>query len=627
MKKLLFLTLTIMIPVFAMGVSVSLTATPTFLLNGTVTLTMYSSPTISSSASAVIWVYNLSVGSTQSLIPSFVDGKYICNYNVSDHANYKAQGILQTASETFFSNVATFTSDIAAASVQSTIVYVPFISNGLQSYVVNVQNIGSKTLSFTNFSSPTGLSITPLNGEIQAGKTATISVNPSGFFLPGYSYTLDAIMSTNDPRPGMSNYLLSRFLLGPDGLVITPVMISGTTFGVGSNVTANFSIYYSNNVSLSYIYMVWLTPQNSQMLSLQPSGNDFSSILNMTLPGTYTLSKIIVGYVYKNQSLEMSVNPGVSVRAVNITPSMNINLVNGKDQVVVNVSSASTPTVTVKDVSVKYVVPLKNINQTWVGTYTYSKEPGNVTITATFLNTSSMISKSFSKYMLSGGINITLSDGGWVTIPPNAFPSPSLIAVYLENFNPQDFYTGYSNFNQVSDAISIVSDVTPVASFSYNLYFFNQTVNGLFDDIKVYSYQNGEWQLSPVPFNVEVGMQMVNFQAQTGTYALGLNAQVQRNQSPSIVSFWSVPSNLIGQGNVYFYLTVNNDCYYKLYLYDMRGRIVGFQSGMAVASNRNLVYTLDSSSISNGLYVAIIGIGNLPNNFTQTRSIPFAISK
>ncbi|MGC8544651.1 hypothetical protein [Athalassotoga sp.] len=627
MKKLLFLTLAIMIPVFAIGVSVSLTATPTFLLNGTVTLTMYSSPTISSSASAVISIYNSSTGSTQTLSPSFVDGEYICNYNVSDHANYKAQGILQTASANFFSNVATFTSDIPAASVQSTIVYVPFISNGLQSYVVNVQNIGSKTLSFTNFSSPTGLSINPTTGQIPAGETATFSVKPTGVFLPSKSYTLDAVMSTNDPRSGMSDYLLARFLLGPDGLVVMPVSISGTSFGVGSNVSANFSIYYSNNVSLSYVYVVWLTPQNSQMLNLQPSGNDFSSTLNMTLAGTYTLSKIIVGYVYRNQSLEMSVNPGVSVRAVNITPSMNINLVNGKDQVVVNVSSVSTPTVTVKDVSVKYVVPVKSINQTWVGTYTYSNNPGNVSITATFLNTSSVISKSFSKYMVSGGMNITLSDGGWVTIPPNAFSAPSLIAVYLESFNPQDFYTGYSNFNQVSDAISIVSDVTPVASFSYNLYFSNQTVNGLFGDIKVYSYQNGKWQLSPVPLNVEVGMQMVNFQAPTGTYALGLNAQVQRNQSPSIISFWSVPSNLIGQGNVYFYLTVNNDCYYKLYLYDMRGRIVGFQSGMAVSSNRNLVYTLEPSSISNGLYVAVIGIGNLPNSFTQTRSIPFAISK
>lgn len=625
MKKFLFLALVILIPAFAIGVSISLTASPIFILNGTVTLTMTSSPTIP--ASAVISIYNSSTNSTQSFIPYFSNGRYIYNYNVNVPANYRAEGLLQTQNSTFISNMATFTSDIPAASVQSTIVYVPFISNALPSCVVNAESIGSKTLYFTNFSSPTGLSINPLNGQIPSGKSATFSVKPTGVFIPGQNYTLDAIMSTNDPRVGMSDYLLARFLLGPDGLVVTPISLSGTNFGVGSNVSANFSIYHSNNVSLSYIYVVWLTPQNSQTSILQPSGNDFSSTVNMTSPGTYTLSKIIVGYVYKNQSLETIVSPNLSAHAVNIVPSMSINLVNGAPQVVVNVSSASTPTIEVEDVSVFHLISVSKIGQTWVGTYTYNDIPGNVTITATFLNISSVISKSFSKYMVSGGMNITLSDGGWVTIPYGAFPSPALIAVYLQNYNPQDFYMGYSNFNQVSDAVSIVSSVTPVASFDYNLYFFNQTVNGLFGDIKVYSRQNGNWQLSPISLNVQVGMQMVNFQAKTGTYALGLNAQVQYNKSPSIVSFWSVPSNLIGQGNVYFYLTVNNDCYYKLYLYDMRGRIVGFQSGMAVASNKNLVYTLNPSSISNGLYVAVIGIGNLPNAFTQTRSLPFAISK
>ncbi len=625
MRKLLFLTLTILIPIFVMGISVTLTAMPTFLLNGTVTLTMISSPTIS--ASAIIAVYDSSTNSTQLCIPYLSSGKYIYNYNVTNVANYRAEGILQTAVSSFVSNIATFTSDIPAASVQSTIVYVPFISNELPSCLVNVKNIGSKTLYFTNSSSPTGLSIAPSSGQILAGETATFSVKSIGVFIPGNNYTLDAIMKTNDPRAGLSNYLLARFLLGPDGLLITPVSISGTNFGVGSNVSANFSIYYSNNVSLSYIYVVWITPQNSQTSNLSPVGNDFSSTVNMTLPGTYTLSKIIVGYVYKNQSLQMVLTPNLNARAVNIIPSMSINLVNGTPKVVVNVSSVSTPTITVNDVSISQVIAVNKIGQSWVGTYTYTNTPGNVTIVATFLNNSIVISKSFSKYMVSGGMNITLSDGGWITIPINAFLSPSMIAVYLETFNPQDFYTGYSNFNQVSDAISIVSTVTPVSSFDYNLYFSNQTVNGLFADIKVYSCQNGNWELSTVYPNVEVGMQMVNFEAKTGTYALGLSAQIQHNQSPSIVSFWSVPSNLIGTGNVYFYLTVNNDCYYKLYLYDMRGRIVGFQSGMAVSANRNLVYTLNSSSISNGLYVAVIGIGNLANTFTQTQSIPFAISK
>ncbi len=625
MRKLLFLTLTILIPIFAMGISVTLTATPTFLLNGTVTLTMFSSPTIS--ASAVIEVYDSSTNSTQSCIPYLLNGKYVYNYNVTNVANYRAEGILQTPTSSFVSNIATFTSDIPAASVQSTIVYVPFISNELQACLVSAKNIGSKTLYFTNYSSPTGLSITPANGQILAGKTATISVNPTGVFIPGNYYTLDAIMKTNDPRTGLADYLLARFLLGPDGLVITPVSISGTSFGVGSTVSANFSIYYSNDVSLSYVYVVWITPQNSQTFNLSPVGNDFSSSVNMTMPGTYTLSKIIVGYVYKGQNLQTILTPNLSAHALSILPSMSISLLNGTPKVVVNVSSASTPTITVNDVSISQVIPVSKIGQSWVGTYTYTNTPGNVTIVATFLNTPTVISKSFSKYMVNGAMSITLSDGGWVMIPSNAFPSNSLIAVYLETFNPQDFYTGYSNFNQVSDAISIVSTVTPVSSFDYNLYFYNQAVNGLFSDIKVYSFQNGSWELSSIYPNVEVGMQVVNFEAKTGTYALGLSAQVQHNQSPSIVSFWSVPSNLIGTGNVYFYLTVSNDCYYKLYLYDMRGRIVGFQSGMAVASNRNLVYTLNPSSISNGLYVAVIGIGNLPNAFTQTRSIPFAISK
>lgn len=625
-KKILFIAFAVFIPIFALGLPLNLTVSPVFLLkNESVTLTMTSSPTIAAS-SAMILLYDFSSNSTSTLYnPSIFDGKYTWNYNVTDAANYRAVGILSTSSSTYISNTTTFTSNIPAASVQSTILYVPFISNNVPSYNAMVENIGSQTLSFTASSSPSGLSISPQSASIRAGNTMPVNVSATGFFLPGRVYVLDASMETNDPRPGQSNYLLARFILGPDGLVITHANISGTNVGIGSSVSSNFSIYHSSDVSISYVYVTWITPTNSDTFSLSAAGNDFSSSINITSAGTYVFSKIIVGYTYKDQNLQMVIYPNIKISAVNMTPSMNIRLINGTRNVVANIDSVSTPTVKVIDDAIYKDIPAVKFGQTWVATYTYLDDAGNVTITSTFANTTSVISKSFTRYMVSEGTTIYLSDGGWVTIPSNAFVSPSLVAVYLEPFTPQTSYIGYSNFNQVSDAVSMVSSITPSASFNYNLYFSNQSVNGLIGNVKVYSNQNENWQLSAIKPNVE--MQMANFYAKTGTYALGLDAQIQTNQSPSIISFYANPSNLIGPGNVQFFLTVNSDCYYQLYIYDMRGKIISVQSGTAIKTLGNLIYTLNTSSISNGLYVAALGIGNLPGVFAQTRSISFAISK
>ncbi|BBJ28904.1 hypothetical protein [Athalassotoga saccharophila] len=624
MKKFIFFIF-LAVPVLIYGVSLNLTVNPVFLLkNYTVTLTMTASPLFDPSNVRLL-LYDYSSNSTQTLYnPSVSSNEYVWNYTVTDYSDYRAVGMVITSDGTYLSNVATFTSNIPAASVESTIVSVPFISNYMPSVFSEITNIGSKILTFTAFSSPSGLTISPNAGQIGPDQYETVKITPSGVFLPGNYYTLDAMISTNDPRSGMSEYLLSRFLMGPDGLVVTPVQVSSTSVSVGSNVEFYFSIYHSNDVAISYVYATWITPGQSQTFSLSSSGNDFASTINITSAGTYTLSQIIVGYSYKGQILQMVFSPAIRVSATNSPNSMNIELVNGTNQSIISVSSNSTPSVIVKDGSIIQTIQMIKTGQFWTGTYNYTNLPGIVSVNAEFSNAPS-ISQAFTKYEINGSTNIYLSDNGWITIPSNAFPSGAIVAVYTGTFSPQNNYVGYSTFNQISDSVSLSSSVTPIASFTYNLYFSSQLVNGLFGNVRVYTKTGQTWTLSPIIPNV--GMEIATFSAMGGTYALGMTTQIQPGTSPSILSFYANPSNAVGPHSVQFFLTVNKDCYYKIYVYDMRGRIVGSQSGSVVKIIGNLIYTLDTSSISNGMYVAVVGVGSLPNVFTQSKAISFVVSR
>ncbi len=622
MKRFIFFIF-LALPVIIYGVSLNLTVNPVFLLkNYTVTFTMTASPLLGP-YNARLLLYDYSSDSTQTLYnPSVSSNGYTWDYTVTDYSDYRAVGMLITSEGTYLSNVATFTSNIPAASVESTIVYLPFISNYMPSVLSEITNIGSKILTFTAFSSPSGLTISPNTGKINPEQYEIVKITPSGVFLPGNSYTLDAMISTNDPRTGMSDYLLSRFLIGPDGLIVTPVQVSSTSVSVGSNVEFYFSVYHSNDVDISYVYVTWITPTQSQTFSLSPSGNDFASTINITSEGTYTLSQIIIGYSYKGQILQMVLSPAIRVNAVNSPNSMNIELVNGTNKAIISISSNSTPYVIVKDGPIIQPIQMNKI-KFWTGTYNYTLNPGIVDVNAKFSDAPS-ISQTFTKYEINSG-TIYLSDNGWITIPSNAFTSSAIVAVYMGTFSPQNTYVGYSNFNQISDSVSVSSSITPAASFTYNLYFSNQLVNGLFGNVRVYKLAGGIWTLSPIL--PDVGMEIATFKAMGGTYALGMTTQIQPGTSPSILSFYANPSNAIGPRNVQFFLNVDKDCYYKIYIYDMRGRIIDSQSGSAVKIIGNLIYTLDTSSVSNGMYVAVVGVGSLPNVFTQFKAISFVISR
>ncbi len=628
MKKFFFIFL-IFIPIvygWANSLQISaLSANPVFFLKGgNVTLSLSASPVLNVSK-ATVSLYNFSTGSTTILYNPYLSGNtYIWNFYVNDSADYRAQAILFTTyGSTVLSNLATFTTNIPAASVQSTIVIIPFISDNMPSYSIPVKNIGSKILSFTCISSPTGLAISPQSGQILPSESTNISISLSGFFLPGQNYTIDAILKTNDPRPNMANYLLARFLMGPDGIEITPVQISNTEVTVGSNVSVNFSILY-HNVNISYVYLIWSMPGKTQTFNLPINGNDFSSSISTTVPGTYTLSTILVGYTYGNQNLQLVISPNLNVKVLNVPIFMNLNLINGTNEVSATISSTSTPTLRAIDNSTNILVNLVRSGQNWTGTYTYMNTPGLVTLETSFQGTQTVIAKSFNRYLIQGGQNLYFSDG-WITIPADAFATPTIVALYSQNFVSANFYTGYSPFNQVSDTISAVSRITPAASFSYNLYFNTDAVNGLFNNVKIYYLNGNTWSLSSI--NPMVGTQMANFYAKTGTYALGLSAQILKGQSPSILSFIAVPNKLVGKGNIQFFLGVDKDCYYQIFIYDLRGKIVGYQIGTALKYLYNLVYSLNPSSLSNGLYTAVIGIGSVPDVFTQNMSIPFVIVK
>ena len=605
----------------------TLTASPTFALKGEpITLSITIAPA-TEVGSTFLMLYNSSTESTEMYVPTISGNTYAWIYTPQYASNFRAQAkiTLKSTSATLLSNVATFTTDIPAASVNSTIVYVPFITNATQTWNVKATNIGSKSLTFTTFSSPSGLSIFPENGSIQPGKSLEFKVNTSGVFFPGSIYTLNALMKTNDPRENHSQYLLASVVMGPDGLLMSPVKISSFHAFVGSDVNFSFSIW-KYGINLNSIYVFWNTPEGQKIVSLSstPTQKQFSSFISLTAPGTYTLSQIMVNYMYNGTSNSTTYYPNLKVKAMNSSNSMNLNLVNGSDRVGVCLKSSSTPTVYAIDGNLKKELYVEKFKTMWVATYTYLNVPGPVTILATFAGTSYTLSRSFKRYLVIGARAVYF-DGGWAFLKYGTFASPTIVSVFSSSGPSKSlYYKGFLSLNQVSNAVSLTSESSPSTAITYHLIFDQSAVNGLYGNLKVYELTGGDfWK--PLSTSPEVVNNMATFGAKTGTYTLGLAANVNKSSNPKIVSLSIVPRKLIGYGEVKFVLVVNEDCYYKLSIYDMQDRVIADQSGKALKTLGNLLYVLNPVRISNGLYVVVVSVGPSPSSMTESISKSFVI--
>jgi len=625
-KSFAFFLLFLCIAVLSFAIQIgTLTASPIYALKGdSFTLSITLSPT-SDVKSAYLMLYNSCTKSTETFyIPQIYGDIYKWVYTSYNSCNFKAQVqvTLKSTSATLLSNVATFTTDIPAASVKSTIVYVPFITNATKTWIVNALDIGSKTLTFTTISSPSGLSISPSSGSIQPGESTNFYITQTGFFLPGEIYVLDAFMNTNDPRVNYSRYLLARVIMGPDGLVMTPVRLSSNHAFVDSDVGFNFSIW-KHNVTLNYVYVIWNTPSGSKIFNFTPGQECFSASIRVTSPGTYVLSQIRLSYTYKGSNNSITYYPDLKVKVAKSSNSMDLRLTNGTSDVGIFLKSSSTPTVYAIDGTLKEKLYVKKAKTTWIASYTYSDVPGRVTILSTFDGTDYVLSKSFERYQVSSAKLINFN-GGWISIPSGTFASSTIVSVFSSTLFSNNLYAGFSNFNQVSNSVSLVSKSNPLATITYHLYFDTNAVNGLFGNVRVYKLTGeNSWSLMSTKPSIE--NDIATFGGETGTYALGLTANIDKSSKPRIVSFTAVPKKLVGPGNVQFILTVDKDCYYRLLIYDMRGRVVAIQRGKALRSLGNLLYVLNPTTISNGLYVAVVAIGPSPGLITETVSTSFAI--
>ncbi len=609
---------------FATEVS-KLTVNPVYAIVGDrIYMTVTASP-VSDVQSAIVYLYNSSSNSTTTVYNLSVSGDlYTWTYTPGEVCDFRARAEfgLNSTDTKILTNVATFTTDIPAASFQSTSVYVPFITNSAENWTVPVRNLGAKPLVFTTASSPIGLSISPNSGTIQPNGISNVKITGATDLIPGTPHVFDAIFNSNDPRKNMSSRILAGIVTGSDGVVVSPVSVSNTKVSVGSDVNFGFDVFHSG-VTLSYVYAVWSTPKGSKTFNYQVGADHFSSILNVSSAGTYTLSKIYVGYYYKGNASGLSVTPDLKVVASGSQNSMNLELLNGTSKVVVSVDSDSTPALKVTDGSVQNILTPLRSGDSWVATYTYAQTSGPVDIVASFPGSDLVMSKEFDRYETQGN-TVVYFDGGYLRVPKNAFETTTVLAVLTEPVVSKDFYDGYTNFNQVSDVVSAVT-AGPSATIMYTLFFNSNMVNGLFDNIKSYEYESGKWNVLGTSPTIENTTGV--FTARTGTYALGLTASVIPSSSPQITSFTAVPNKLIGQGTVKFVLGVDKDCYYRLYIYDMRGRIVASQTGMAVRTMGNILYVLTPKSFSNGMYVAAVSVGPSSGVYTQTKSITFAIVK
>ncbi len=602
----------------------TVTANPQYLLPGNVVKIVVSLNSTNDVKNVLLNIFYDEA--THTLYNPTVHGKnYVWNYTTPRTPydfHIQSESTFNSTSSERFSNVATFSTDIPAASVNSTIVYVPFIENATKTWEIDAKNIGSKPLRFTAFSSPSGLSILPGNGFIQPQNVEKFKLSNSGFLLPGHLYVLDAFLNTNDPRKGMDRYLLSSIIEGPDGLVVTPVSISHSRVSVGSDVKFGFSVFH-HNVIIDYIYAFWNKPNGSKTFILSTTKDLVSSIIRTNSVGTYRLSRIIIGYTYKGTRKELTLNPNLQVKAVSSQKTMDLSLSNEALDVGISINSSSTPDVHALDGTLRKKISMIEEGTRWVGTYSYNNTPGPVTIYATFDDVNYEISKTFERFMVNGEAYIHF-DNGWVSIPVKTFEAPTMISIFSEPLSESSYYyKGYSNFNRVSNAVTLASTSEMLASATYHLQFNVSMVNGLLDNLRVYELRGKDWKLSNSTPTVDDNV--VSFSAKKGTYALGLIPQISVFSNPDIKSFIIVPRKTVNSKNIQFFLSVDKDCYYHLMIYDMRGRIVASQKGEALRKVANLLYTLNPVGYSNGMYIAVIGVGPSSGELTGSFSKSFAI--
>ena len=618
---IVFLLSSLFVFSFALQIG-TLTASPIYALPGdNFKLTLSATLDVKN---VLLYLYNSHDDATETLSPQSSGNIYVWNYASNQHCDFRAKArvTLNSTDIPIFSNTATFTTDIPAASVNSTIVYVPFITDAAQTWKIDAKNIGSKPLEFSAFSSPSGLSILPVDGSIQPQNVESFNVSDTGFFLPGQIYVLDAFLDTNDPRENMERYLLSRVIEGPDGLVVTPVQISHSCVSMGSDVKFGFSVLH-HNVVLNYIYVFWDTPRGSKIFNLSVDKDHVSSTIRTTSTGIYKLSHIIINYTHKGVNKELTLSPNLQVKVVGSSKTMKLNLADETRNVGILVNSSSSPTVYALDGSLTEKIVMNKENSTWVGTYSYKAIPGPVTIYATFDDVHYVISRTFERFSLNGEASLHF-DGGWVNIPNGAFEGPTMVSIFSEPLSESlYYYKGYSNFNRVSNAVTLVSTSEMSTNATYHLQFNVSMVNGLLDNLRVYELQGKNWGISGSTPTVDGNM--VSFFAKKGTYALSLIPQISNSSNPNIKSLAIVPRKLNSLGSVRFFLSVDKDCYYHLMIYDMRGRIVASQKGEALRRVANLLYILNPIGFSNGMYVAVVGAGPSPSAITETVSKSFAI--
>ena len=604
---------------------VTLSASPAYLLPGN-NVKLIASVLSTSDVKSVVLKMTYD-SSTVTLYNPTISGKnYVWNYTPNEISDFEAQAEVSfnsTASKEI-SNVATFTTDIPAVSVNSTIVYIPFITNATQTWKTKIKNIGSKPLNFTTSSTPQALEVFPSNGTLLPQQEETFTITNNAFLLPGDIHILDAYVNTNDPRSDMKKLLLIRVIEGPDGLDVSPVSVSHTNVSVGSDISFNFSIFY-NGITLENVTVTWNTPKEKKIFYFASDKTHFSSRLRLNYPGTYKLSSITIRYVYKNNRKTLVLTPNITVNAFTSPKDMDLNI--NKNSVGVNITSYSTPTLHVEDEGVNEFLNLTPVSSsTWSATYNYLKVNGPVTFYATFDDVDYVISKTFNRYIVNSRMwNLAFSDEDRVTIQKDTFSSTAMVVLFAKSLDEKNYYEGYQAFTPVSDTITLVSDKTPLEDLTYHLRFDLSMVNGLFDHLRIYKLENGKWVTDSATLTVQE-WGMARFNEKIGTYVIGISPDVQSSLKPIITSFMIMPRKSRG-GNVRFFLSVSKDCYYRLEIYDMRSKIVEMQTGEAIGNLNNLLYTLNTSLLPGGLYVAVVGVGSQPNVITNSTSRSFAIVK
>ncbi len=537
--------------------------------------------------------------------------------------DYTIQGLITYASTTVFSNMETFSTKIPAVDVSATIVYLPFISQATKTWCVKVKNIGSKPLTFSLASTSNVLIFSPSEGEIMPKGEKKITIIDNGStLLPGKIYVLRAFLNTNDPRKDQNHIAIATIIEGPDGIVLSPVEVPEQKVSVGSDVSFGFSVF-KHGVDVTEVSVNWKTPKSFNTFYFKGNGTYFSSHFIANESGMYTLASINVSYIYKNSRKVLSLQPRIALVAYPSSKNLRLNL--NPTEVGIEVTSSSTPFVHVKDGSLNIRVNVTKVaSGTWKGAYNFRKVSGPVSVYATFDDVNYAIVKRFERHIVNSALKNISFDGGWVNIPQGTFSSTTLMITYFQPLKSTPYYRGYEFFNAVSDMVEVLSEASPAKMLTYNLNLNLATVNGLFDKVKVYSRRSEKWIQDDIPLSIHGGL--ATFQAGEGTYALGIVPSINNEASPRLTYFTIMPRNSSGQ-NVQFFVSANEDCYYTLKIFDLRGRVILKQDGKILGKTSNLIYTLDPHVVSGGLYVAVVSVGNSPSSVESTMSESFTVTE